>query len=107
MLTSLELLRSACRGSHDRVQSRSRSVLALELTPVVNTAALQTVFDLTVAEAKLASDIATGRPLAKIAAARRLSMSTCRTQLQAIFAKTRTCRQAELVALLTRISILP
>jgi DNA-binding CsgD family transcriptional regulator len=79
----------------------------LDLTPVLSAAALQKVFHLTAAEARLACEIATGKPLAEIAAGRGLSMSTCRTQLKVIFAKTRTRRQAELVALLTRISILP
>jgi DNA-binding CsgD family transcriptional regulator len=79
----------------------------LESPPVVNQATLQSVFDLTAAEASLATDIITGKPLAEIADARAISIATARTQLASIFAKTRTRRQAELVALLTRISILP
>ncbi len=79
----------------------------LDSPPVLNQATLQNVFDLTAAEAKLATEIVTGKPLAEIAEAKGISIATARTQLASIFAKTRTQRQAELVALLTRISILP
>jgi DNA-binding CsgD family transcriptional regulator len=79
----------------------------LDSSPMVNQDTLQNVFDLTAAEAKLATEIVTGKPLAEIADARGISIATARTQLASIFAKTRTRRQAELVALLTRISILP
>jgi DNA-binding CsgD family transcriptional regulator len=65
---------------------------------------LITLFGLTVAEARVASEIANGNRLQDIAAARNLSISTLRTQLRAVFAKTETSRQSELVKLLSRIS---
>jgi DNA-binding CsgD family transcriptional regulator len=79
----------------------------LDSSPALNPATLQGVFGFTAAEASLATEIATGKSLAEIAQARGVSIATARTQLAAIFAKTYTRRQAELVALLTRISILP
>ncbi len=94
----------------ERTVDRSDSIVILidlGTTPIINHSALQGLFELTATEASLAADIATGKPLAKIAEARRVSITTARTQLASIFGKTHTRRQAELVALLTRISILP
>ena len=54
---------------------------------------------LTGAEARLAGDIADGLSLHEIAGRRRVTYQTARTQLRAVFAKTQTHRQAELVAL--------
>jgi DNA-binding CsgD family transcriptional regulator len=64
---------------------------------------LMNVFRLTAAEAKLASLIAEG--ISPEAAAKTLDIApaTARTQLKAIFAKTATHRQSELVALLGRL----
>ncbi len=82
-------------------------LIDLGVTPIINHAVLQDAFELTAAEASLAADIAAGKPLAELANAKRVSIATARTQLASIFGKTRTRRQAELVALLTRMSILP
>jgi len=79
----------------------------LETSPALNRALLQKVFELTEAEASLATEIATGKSLAHFASDRGVSIATARTQLASVFAKTLTRRQAELVALLTRMSILP
>jgi DNA-binding CsgD family transcriptional regulator len=57
-------------------------------------------FRLTPAEARIALGIAEGATLAAIAEARGVSVSTARTQLKSVFAKTNVHRQAELVALL-------
>jgi DNA-binding CsgD family transcriptional regulator len=72
-----------------------------------NEESLQRIFELTPAEARLAVQIAAGRTLSDIAQLSRISISTARTQLSSVFAKTHTARQAELVALLARVSILP
>jgi DNA-binding CsgD family transcriptional regulator len=68
---------------------------------------LQRMFGLTAAEMKLASAIALGSAPTELARQWHLSRATVRSQLASIFCKTHTRRQAELVALLARISILP
>jgi len=65
---------------------------------------LQRVFDLTHAEVRLAQGIARGDSLEEIAGGLRIKISTARTQLASIFAKTQTRRQAKLVALLGGLS---
>jgi len=55
------------------------------------------LFELTPAEARLASAIATGASLAEFAIARGISLGTARFQLKQVLAKTETSRQAELV----------
>ncbi|MGU3359063.1 LuxR family transcriptional regulator [Methylobacterium sp. M6A4_1b] len=68
---------------------------------------LQKLFDLTPAEARLAIEIVSGRTLSEASTKMGLSSATLRTQLSAVFTKTQTRRQAELVALLTRVAIFP
>jgi DNA-binding CsgD family transcriptional regulator len=58
------------------------------------------LFDLTAAEAKLATALASGRSLKEAAANSNITVKTCRTYLERIFSKTRTHQQSELVALL-------
>lgn len=70
-------------------------------------ATLQRMFGLTPAEASLALAIAQGGTPDKIAAGRRVSRTTVRSQLARVFAKTQTSRQAELVRLIGRIAMLP
>jgi DNA-binding CsgD family transcriptional regulator len=59
---------------------------------------LQRLFGLTTAEAILANAVASGRSLNAHAQDRGIAISTVRTQLRALFAKTETHRQGELVA---------
>jgi DNA-binding CsgD family transcriptional regulator len=66
-------------------------------------ALLAAVFGLTPAEARLASIIAEGRNPEHAAEELGISRVTARNQLGAIFAKTATHRQSELVALLSRL----
>ena len=61
---------------------------------------LRAEFGLTKAEARLASYLANGASLASMAQAFDVKLTTIRSQLQQVFAKTGTSRQAELVALL-------
>lgn len=61
---------------------------------------LTTLFDLSPAEAKLASKLALGVALTEAAAVSDIKIKTARTYLERIFRKTGTNRQAELVALL-------
>jgi DNA-binding CsgD family transcriptional regulator len=79
----------------------------LDTAPRPTPEALQKIFGLTLAEAKLAIEVARGKSLEDIAAETRISVSTARKQLASIFSKTNTHRQGELVALLARVSILP
>jgi len=75
----------------------------LDERPADNARLLVQVFGLTNAEARLALLVGVGKTIEH--AAERLSISplTARTQLKAIFAKTETHRQSELVALLSRL----
>jgi DNA-binding CsgD family transcriptional regulator len=60
-------------------------------------------FGLTPAEARLASIIAEGRNPGQAAQELQIATSTARNHLKAIFAKTATRRESELVALLSRL----
>lgn len=80
----------------------------LVLTPIDTTidldpAVLKTLFALTPAEARLATIFASGLDLTLVAEALGVSIVTVRNQLRAIFAKTDTHRQSELIALLSRL----
>jgi DNA-binding CsgD family transcriptional regulator len=61
---------------------------------------LRSAFALTPAEARLAARIASGATLEVIAAELRITKETARNELKAIFQKTKTHRQSELVAML-------
>src|SRR4051794_36588809 len=79
----------------------------LEAVPQPTAETLQTIFGLTPAEARLAIEMALGKSPEEIAQATHVAVGTVRNQLHAIFAKTGTHRQGELVALLARVAILP
>jgi DNA-binding CsgD family transcriptional regulator len=84
-----------------------RSIVAfadLNDVPVPCAQVLQRVFDLTQAEVRLAQGVARGDSLEEVAAGLGIKISTARTQLASIFAKTQTRRQAKLVALLGRLA---
>jgi DNA-binding CsgD family transcriptional regulator len=66
--------------------------------------ALRDAFGLTAAEAKLAQRLAGGEALDTVADLLQIGKETARSQLKAVFAKTGTSRQAELVALLARVA---
>jgi DNA-binding CsgD family transcriptional regulator len=61
---------------------------------------LRSQFGLTKAEARLALSLAAGASLPSMAKAFDVKLTTVRSQLQQVFAKTGTSRQAELVAVL-------
>ncbi len=71
-----------------------------EQNPTVSIHLLRTVYGLTLAEANLARELIRGDGLAAAAERLRVSENTAKTQLAAIYEKTRTHRQAELVKLL-------
>lgn len=66
-------------------------------------AILSGLFDLTPAESRLACHLIRGVKLAEIASATGVSITTLRSQLSAVFAKTSTNRQPELLSLLSSI----
>jgi DNA-binding CsgD family transcriptional regulator len=82
-------------------------LIDLEEAPEPNPTVLQKMFGLTAAEADLAIRIARGETPADIAQEKKITIATVRSQLASVLAKTRTKRQAELVSLLARVSILP
>jgi DNA-binding CsgD family transcriptional regulator len=68
---------------------------------------LRLTFGLTVAEAKLAARLASGESLHCIATDQNISVATVRAQLKRVLAKTYTHRQAEVVALVNRLVLIP
>lgn len=88
------------------VFQRSRALLTitdLDARPVPSAKRLQGLFGLTAAEARLAERLAAGEELKAIAESSGVAFATVRKQLDAIFAKTETHRQGELVALINRL----
>jgi DNA-binding CsgD family transcriptional regulator len=77
-------------------------VLAIIQAGTVSVIGAASRFGLTTMEAALAEDLLTGAQLKDIAARRGRRISTLRTQLSRLMAKTGTNRQAELVSLLMR-----
>lgn len=91
------------RGGARELFSRCTAILIL--TPAIAPEAppvelIQSLFDLTAAEARIARGLAAGDTLDEIAAAGAVSRNTVRSQLRAALAKTGSERQSELVALL-------
>jgi DNA-binding CsgD family transcriptional regulator len=90
------------------VQARTMVILVdLSTTPQPRSEVLEKLFGLTAAEARLAIQIGRGDTPADIALENGVSIATVRSPLASVFAKTQTSRQAELVALLARVAILP
>ncbi|MEO5341551.1 MAG: response regulator [Magnetococcus sp. MYC-9] len=68
-------------------------------------ALLKSLFDLTGAEAYLAQELVSGRTLEAVTIAKGCSLNTVRNQLKAVFAKTGTSRQADLIRLLNSLPL--
>jgi DNA-binding CsgD family transcriptional regulator len=68
---------------------------------------LRLAFGLTPAEARLAATVAGGEGVDAAAAALGIARETARSQLKVVFSKTGTANQAQLVALISRISANP
>ena len=77
----------------------------LDQTRAPSTELMRSLFDMTVAETRIAKELVQGRTLAEIANAGGVSITTVRTQLSSILAKTGCSRQAELVGLLANIAL--
>jgi DNA-binding CsgD family transcriptional regulator len=67
---------------------------------VASTQAIQSLFDLTPAEARVAHGIALGKTVDELAHETGLAGATVRNQLKSVFSKTGVCRQADLVGIL-------
>jgi DNA-binding CsgD family transcriptional regulator len=102
ILRSVPLKPEASSGPHTVVV-----LVDLDTAPGPSTEALQKIFGLTPSEARLAIEVTKGRSPEEIAASHGVAVGTTRKQLASVFAKTGTHRQAELVALLARVAILP
>lgn len=92
----------------------SGAVSILFLTPIVQHSGpgpdlLQALFDLTPAEARIASLLTDGKSVAAISKIQDVSLNTVRTQLKSVFVKTGVDRQVDLVRLLglRRLETLP
>jgi DNA-binding CsgD family transcriptional regulator len=86
-----------------------RCAAALVLTPVTAPQAppvelVQSLFDLTPAEARVARGLASGKTVEALATDGGISPNTIRTYLRGVLEKTGCHRQADIVALLTAIS---
>jgi DNA-binding CsgD family transcriptional regulator len=105
-LYSLLVAAIARNGSRENllsgIQRRAAAVFACDPETEVGptTAALRELFGLTPAEANLASVLMTGKSLDEARDELQISLNTAKTQLKAIFSKTSTSRQAELLRLL-------
>jgi DNA-binding CsgD family transcriptional regulator len=86
------------------VSRKSQIASALNSLPVPSEELLQEYFDLTSAEVKLAQSLTRGLSLEEAAKHLSIKMSTARTQLASIFAKTDSQRQGKLIAILSRIA---
>jgi len=92
----------------ERANGTLLMIIDLEESPRPTQDVLKRIFGLTRAEAQLAIALSSGSSLDEIAETRdHQTIGTLRKHLAAIFEKTRTNRQAELVALLARTAILP
>lgn len=78
--------------------------MAILNLPVPSETRLKVLFDLTNAEARLSQRLAQGVTVEEAAQLLNIKITTARTQLAAIFAKTDTRRQAKLVAILSRVA---
>ena len=89
-------------------QVRAMMVLVdLDESPRPSIVALRRSFGLTRAEATLAAQLGMGKSMQEIARAQKITIDTARAHLKTVLAKTRTHRQAELVALVNRLTPLP
>jgi DNA-binding CsgD family transcriptional regulator len=79
----------------------------LDGVPQINPKTLEEIFDMTAAEARVAVQLAASQTVAGIATAENISIAATRSLLAAVFTKTNTRRQRDLVSLLERIALLP
>jgi DNA-binding CsgD family transcriptional regulator len=106
------LLRVASDTLSVRVRAETKSdapaqdveITDLNDIPTPSQKVLQRFFNLSPAEARVAQSVASGASLEETAQALGIKISTARTQLAAVFAKTQTRRQPQLIALLMHVA---
>jgi len=76
----------------------------VEAPPSLPRGLLMQLFGLTLTEAQIARQLATGKSLQKVSASVGISAGHARQRLKTIFEKTATCRQGELIALLAKLA---
>jgi DNA-binding CsgD family transcriptional regulator len=97
----------ACTDALRSLHSRAAALILItdmERPAQASQNLLREIFGLTLAEAKLARHIMSGRSLAKAAATLGISEGHARQRLKSIFRKTDTSGQVELIALLTKLN---
>ena len=95
------------RAAHD-IFANSYALLfftPLEQARAPSTGLMRSLFDMTVAETRVATGLMRGRTLKEIAEDGGVSITTVRSQLSSILEKTGCTRQAELVGLLANIAL--
>ncbi|MHC2018729.1 helix-turn-helix transcriptional regulator [Methylobacterium sp. CM6247] len=102
VLQAMRIPEAGITGAHTAL-----IMLDLAEAPQPNLEKLQSIFSLTPAEARLAVLITGGATPTEAGKFQGISVATVRTQLSAIYTKTHTHRQAELVTLVSRLSVLP
>lgn len=91
------------RAAHDIFGNADMLVMATPVKPsalVPSASLLNALFDLTPAEARLATDLAAGLTLAQSASRHGVTVKSARTYLERVFQKTGTHQQSQLVAML-------
>ena len=89
-------------GAHGSTKDEAKSILFIadpEIGQVGATSVLESLYDLTHAEADLVRLVSEGHSLLQVATERGVTMNTVRSQLKQVFSKTDTSRQGELVHL--------
>lgn len=98
----------ACADALRSLHSRAAALVLItdiERPARLNQILLREMFGLTSTESKLACRIAAGQSVQEAAASLQISVGHARQRLKAVFSKTGTARQVELVALLTRLAV--
>jgi DNA-binding CsgD family transcriptional regulator len=95
------------RGAANDIFTTAASIVVLTPVAIRDAPAgvVQGLFDLTAAEARVASLIASGRPPREAAVTLGITEGTARTTLKRVFAKVGVSRQSELAALLSRLTL--
>ena len=92
------------RGAANDIFVQCAGVLVLtpvNLPPAPTSELIQSLFDLTPAEARVARGLATGHTVGEIASVSGVSLSTVRSQVRGVLEKTACHRQADMIALLS------
>jgi DNA-binding CsgD family transcriptional regulator len=103
VITNLLPLPQEKQGARHYDATAILSFMSLEPKPRPNISLLIDVFSLTPAEARLAAELANGASIDDAAKVLSICSDTVRHQLKAVFLKTDTHRQSELIALLGRL----